>query len=1181
MACKYKYNNNWYSKEELKSILLKERGILPDGKLEKPEIGNIPKTGHTYSVIYKNNTDSIYSGRGKKIASFDNYIEAEKYYLDNKDVYNPTGRIELVADSLKTKENTTSIESVKNRVIVKDDLIGIDILPTTQIDQDWLNSMGLANQSGYMLADYAGELHKDLDIFKTVYKTEQEARKVLDEYEKKNKKEYTSQALVNTKIAKLKEVAKKYPRSLIRSEVRPINSSSNLGFAGDELPFQKISDSSFQQFQQSLNKPNTNPILQGNQEAVITPNDKIVFGHPGIGKTFLRESGRTDVIDFDSDYKSRINEKFGLEKGFKARNDFQKNNKEEYQKAVRELWEEAKQEAFETGKQLFASDMILLREFANDFDKVITMSKETFISRAKQRNDYTPGAEGTEGWKQSLDTAISNVDKSKVVSTDKYLSDLFTNTQQEQVKKFAELQERLNNKEFLEGAKNAFESSEELQNVYYETLGIEQYSEIELKPYATDVWGKVPKQRGDNNFVNKEQYSIKINTENKGIDVRLTIYFDDSNKTAFVSNIENFENDVTHPLKKGLGLKAFLEANRLITKRGYTPVIDNLVSGYGYDMMLKLEKQGYLSKVLNKNISNSQYDNIKYENPPFVFTNKIYEIQITPQQKQNALNAYTDYIARVSLGIIKNPSSGEYNYESQVKDIVYHGTNRKFDKFDLSFNSAWEYNEVAAIFFSNKKEVASNYIIQNSKLLKDKIIVSALLNIKDSITDEHEQAEHKKNSKFKANLERAKKEGKDSYIAKNINDGGLGDVYAVFEPEQIHILGSKQDIEGFKDFVSKSNNNLKPGEQLSLFGLDIQNQANLEFHINTLNVIGQFLENVGIEQRLVTQFLSSDGNIVDGALAAANFVNGTVDIIDDINKRPEAWNKLPEEAAHWWYRLLNENSPLKKALWESHQTALKNDELYKGQYGKLVKSPSDLTEESIGQLIAEAIKRIEEKNAAPEDYSFFKKFLEWINKLLSTFKSIEQDPFEVGAMKILSSDMSDLMTWEEYRKLNNIVNFADVVTAQSVAPIDYTLIDDIGQVNSFDYGIPVFRFDSNDGTKDSPEFRTQVELDNWVSANIKEHNQRQKQILQEVRDNQVFFDRLLNKSFRKKSKFLPKTLRKYFNIIDAQNLNPLREWNISQELQQITKKLSDFEKKQIIETNGYTNIAPTLKVLPD
>ena len=35
--------------------------------------------------------------------------------------------------------------------------------------------------------------------------------------------------------------------------------------------------------------------------------------------------------------------------------------------------------------------------------------------------------------------------------------------QQEQVKKFAELQERLNNKEFIEGAKNAYESSKGLQ----------------------------------------------------------------------------------------------------------------------------------------------------------------------------------------------------------------------------------------------------------------------------------------------------------------------------------------------------------------------------------------------------------------------------------------------------------------------------------------------------------------------------------------------------------------------------------------------------------------------------------------------------------------------------------------------------------------------------------------------
>lgn len=411
--------------------------------------------------------------------------------------------------------------------------------------------------------------------------------------------------------------------------------------------------------------------------------------------------------------------------------------------------------------------------------------------------------------------------------------------------------------------------------------------------------------------------------------------------------------------------------------------------------------------------------------------------------------------------------------------------------------------------------------------------------------------------------------------------------------------GSQGDIQGFRNWINNRNNQKLNSD--SLFGLNTQNQEQLEFHINTLNVVSQFLENIGIETRLIPEFLSQDGSVVEGAIAAANFIEGTVDIIDDLEKgRAEAWNKLPEEAAHWWYRLLDTNSPLKKALWESHKTALKNDELYKGKYGKLVSKPEDLTEESIGQLIAEAIKRIETKNANASDYSFFKKFLEWINSIINIFKNTTQDPFEVAAMKILSSDMSDLMTWEEYRKLNNIVNFADVLTEQSVAPIDYTLIEDLGKVEKIN---EVIGF-TNDGKritqekflwvgknqrvngglqfgKTSPSFSTMEELDRWVSVNIKEHDIRQRQLAIEARDNQIFFDRLLNKTFRKRSKFLPKTLRKYFDIIDAQNLNPLREWNISQELQQITKKLSEQEKKQLIETNGYTNIAPTLKVLPD
>ncbi len=424
-----------------------------------------------------------------------------------------------------------------------------------------------------------------------------------------------------------------------------------------------------------------------------------------------------------------------------------------------------------------------------------------------------------------------------------------------------------------------------------------------------------------------------------------------------------------------------------------------------------------------------------------------------------------------------------------------------------------------------------------------------------------------------------------------------------------------QVISKLNSRVNSTNNNSKESlkevssNNSSLFGLDINNEQQLEFHVNTLNVISNFLENIGVEQRLVPEFLDDKGSIIEGAVAAANFMKGTVDIIDDLNKgRLEAWNKLPEEAAHWWYRLLDNNSELKDALLTSSKTDRKEAELRNSLYddvypkvigklaldanGNITSKPalSPIREEAIGQLIAETIKRIETKNANASDYSFFKKFLDWINTIIDIFKNTIQDPFEVAAMKILSSDMSDLMTWEEYRKVNNIVNFSDVLTEQSVTPVDYTIISDLGKVvtNYFEpQGLDekdTFKWVANlkEGVqKNSPEFNTQQELDNWVSANIKEHDKRQKAKIQEVRDNQNFFDRLLNKSFRKKSRFLPKTLRKYYEIIDSQNLNPLSEWNIFNELQLVTKKLSDIEKEQIIKTNGYTNIAPTLKILPD
>ena len=84
----------------------------------------------------------------------------------------------------------------------------------------------------------------------------------------------------------------------------------------------------------------------------------------------------------------------------------------------------------------------------------------------------------------------------------------------------------------------------------------------------------------------------------------------------------------------------------------------------------------------------------------------------TPKLKQfGTQEEYNDYIARVSLGILKNPSSGEYNYESEVKDIVYHGGNANIDSFDKNKlgSSTGSDSALLGFFFNDNIEVANSY----------------------------------------------------------------------------------------------------------------------------------------------------------------------------------------------------------------------------------------------------------------------------------------------------------------------------------------------------------------------------------------------------------------------------------------------------------------------------------------
>ena len=79
-------------------------------------------------------------------------------------------------------------------------------------------------------------------------------------------------------------------------------------------------------------------------------------------------------------------------------------------------------------------------------------------------------------------------------------------------------------------------------------------------------------------------------------------------------------------------------------------------------------------------------------------------------------------------------------------------------------------------------------------------VIAAIVNIKNpTIIDYSGKV---KDAVFYKILNESKGDG---FIAKDLDDWGVGDNIRIFEPEQIHILGSKQDIEGFKEFVKEGD----------------------------------------------------------------------------------------------------------------------------------------------------------------------------------------------------------------------------------------------------------------------------------------------------------------------------------------------------------------------------------------
>jgi len=177
-----------------------------------------------------------------------------------------------------------------------------------------------------------------------------------------------------------------------------------------------------------------------------------------------------------------------------------------------------------------------------------------------------------------------------------------------------------------------------------------------------------------------------------------------------------------------------------------------------------------------------------------------------------------------------------------MKDIVYHGSKSKFDKFDKLFlgkntnpnKSFQQFNDSYLGFhFTSNPDYYRNRHEFGSKYEKNLNEYTVVLNIQNP-----------------QNIS-----GQDDFMGTNLQDIGSKDIenndsviydflskvdfskgnkesiydknYIVKEPEQIHILGSKKDIEGFKEFVEEKQTSLEPTEiktEKDVVSLETENQ---------------------------------------------------------------------------------------------------------------------------------------------------------------------------------------------------------------------------------------------------------------------------------------------------------------------------------------------------------------------
>jgi len=137
--------------------------------------------------------------------------------------------------------------------------------------------------------------------------------------------------------------------------------------------------------------------------------------------------------------------------------------------------------------------------------------------------------------------------------------------------------------------------------------------------------------------------------------------------------------------------------------------------------------------------------------------------------------------------------------QSKIKDIVYHGTDVEFDNFDDKFIGKKDPGYYGKGFYFGKTLEGAKHIAfaYTNRPAKPTELISAILNLKNPLKIQSGDFSY-------TGKDLEGYDGAYAYSSGKYNDSGVDEIkdnIVVKSASQIHILGGKQDIDGFKKFV--------------------------------------------------------------------------------------------------------------------------------------------------------------------------------------------------------------------------------------------------------------------------------------------------------------------------------------------------------------------------------------------